>query len=213
MPDPTPDPAAALGDLFATLLALKEMPRTGWVDRGIPAERAESVAEHSFQAALIAWMTALAHPERGLDADRVLKLALVHDLAEALLGDLPPYDPGEIPDDPAERRAFFAVRRVRSPEQAAAKRAAEAEASARLLAMMPEAVRGAIGTLLHEYEARETPESRFVKEVDALETFLQARAYATAYPEVPLEGFTDMARHAIDDPDLAPVRDAELDLL
>ncbi|MGB3330676.1 MAG: HD domain-containing protein [Thermomicrobiales bacterium] len=210
-PAPVPDPgtpaSGSLPDLFAILLALKEMPRTGWVDRGIPEARAESVAEHSFQTALIAWMVALAHPERGLDADRVLKLALVHDLAESLIGDLPPYDPAEIPDEPDARRAFFAVRRTRTPEQAEAKRAAEAAATDRLLARMPPPVRTEIGALLHEYEARATPEARFVKEVDGLETFLQARAYATAFPEIPLAGFTDMAMHAIADPALTAIRD------
>jgi len=208
MPDRSPDDATALRDLFATLLALKETPRTGWVDRGIPEAMAESVAEHSFQTALIAWLAALAHPERGLDADRVLKLALVHDLAEALIGDLPPYDADDIPADPDAREAFFAVRRVRTPEQAAAKRLAEAKATQRLLAMMPKSARAEIGALLHEYEARETPEARFVKEVDALETFLQARAYAEAFPAVPLDGFTDMAQHAIGDPALVAIRDA-----
>lgn len=207
MPDPARDNAAALRETFTTLLALKTTPRTGWIDRGISSPLAESVAEHSFQTALIAWMVALAHPEGGLDADRVLKLALVHDLAEALIGDLPPYDPAEIPTDPDERRAFFAVRRLRAPEQAAAKRAAEADATAALLARMPESVREEVGALLHEYEARETPESRFVKEVDALETYLQARAYAARHPNVPLDGFTDMAMHAIADPALAAVRD------
>lgn len=210
MPEPGADETAPLRELFATLLALKETPRTGWVDRGIPEALAESVAEHSFQTAMVAWLTALAHPERGLDAERVVKLALVHDLAEALTGDIPPYDPAEIPPDPEASRAFFATRRVRTPAQAAAKRAAEAEATARLLAMMPEPARAELGALLHEYEARETAESRFVKEVDGLETFLQARAYAATYPDVALEGFTDMAIHAITDPDLAAIRDDAL---
>lgn len=214
-PAPVPDPAANeghdLAELFATLLRLKGMPRTGWVDRGIPGALAETVAEHSFQTALVAWMMALTHPERGLDANRVLKLALVHDIAEALSGDIPPYDADEIPDDPEARRAFFAVRRTRTPEQAAAKRVAESAASDRLLAMMPPPVRAEIDALLHEYEARQTAESCFVKEVDGLETFLQARAYAADYPDVPLDGFTDMAMHAITDPTLTAIRDKALD--
>lgn len=205
------EPTQDLRALFATIATLKTTPRTGWVDRGIATLVAESVAEHSFQTAMIAWMTALVHPERGLDPERVLKLALVHDLAEALIGDIPPYDAADIPDDPDARRRFFAVRRERSPEQVATKRAAEETATARLLATMPDPVRAEIGALLQEYEARETPEARFVKEVDALETFLQARSYAATHPAVPMDGFTDMARHALHDPALTAIRDAVLE--
>lgn len=190
------------------MLDLKRLPRTGWLDRGVPPADTESVAEHSFQTTLLAWI--VAQEDASLDADRVLKLALVHDLAEALTGDPPPYDRAEVPADPAARRAFFSVRRIRTAEQADAKHRAEQEASARLLALLPNASRAEIAALWEEYETRATPEARFVKQVDRLEAFLQARRYAADHPDVPVDGFTDMARHELTHPALVALRDDAL---
>src|SRR5713226_9513959 len=76
-------------DLLAFFRAaggLKRLPRQGWVDRGIPAP--ESVADHSFRAALMALVLGSA---AGLDTARLVKLVIVHDLPEALAGDATPY--------------------------------------------------------------------------------------------------------------------------
>jgi putative hydrolase of HD superfamily len=62
---------------------LKRTPRSGWQFLGAGSE---SVAEHVFRAAMIGFV--LARMEEGVDADRVLRLALVHDLPEARTGDL-----------------------------------------------------------------------------------------------------------------------------
>ena len=67
---------------------LKEVPRTGWLDRDIPVEETESVADHSFGVAMLAWLLA---PDE-LDRLRVVELALIHDLAESVVGDVTPYD-------------------------------------------------------------------------------------------------------------------------
>lgn len=201
---------AQLGCLFTQLAELKRIKRTGWLDRGLPPEVTESVADHSMLTALIAWITASTDP--GLDADRVLKLALVHDLAEAVFGDDPPYDRADVPlDDPGALRAFFSVRHVRTAENIAAKRAAEQDAAGELLALTPEPVRTEIASLWAEYDAQETPEARFVKQVDRLEAFLQARLYAPEYPDVPAFGFTDMALKEVEHPTLAALRDEKLD--
>lgn len=201
---------AQLGYLFTRLAELKRIKRTGWLDRGLPPEVTESVADHSMLTALIAWITASTDPD--LDADRVLKLALVHDLAEAVFGDDPPYDRADVPfDDPAALRAFFSVRHLRTPASIAAKQAAEQAAVIELLALMPEPMRTEIASLWDEYDAQETPEARFVKQVDRLEAFLQARAYAPDYPDVPAFGFTDMALKEVEHPALAALRDEKLD--
>ncbi len=62
---------------------LKRTPRTGWQFLG---SGDESVAEHAFRTAMIAY--ALARLSADVDPDRVLKLALFHDLPEARTGDL-----------------------------------------------------------------------------------------------------------------------------
>jgi putative hydrolases of HD superfamily len=201
-------PGPDVATLFAILQGLKRVPRTGWLDRGVPAAAAESVADHSYLTALIAWIHALDDPE--LDADRVLKLAMIHDLAEAIVGDAPPYEPHEVPDraDAAAHRAFFSVRHVRTPENRAAKQQAEAAAFAHLAGLLPPIARVEFTALWKEYETRSTPEARFVKEVDTLEAYLESRHYAERDPDLPLWGFTDMAGKEITHPTLAAIRDA-----
>src|SRR5687767_10188734 len=73
--------SAGLTRFLHRISGLKFTFRTGWLDRGVPPASTESVADHSFRMTLLAWLAAL-EGEPALDADRVLKLALIHDLAE-----------------------------------------------------------------------------------------------------------------------------------
>src|SRR5205085_11988220 len=72
------------------LQRLKRLDRAGWVLRGLPAG-AESVAAHSYGVALAAMLLADECAARGvdLDAERVLRLALLHDLQETRTGGMP----------------------------------------------------------------------------------------------------------------------------
>ena len=72
------------------LQRLKRLDRTGWVLRGLPPG-AESVAAHSYGVALTAMLLAdeCAARGAGVDAERVLRLALLHDLQETRTGDMP----------------------------------------------------------------------------------------------------------------------------
>lgn len=196
-----------LPSLIETIGNLKRIKRTGWIDRGVPPDEVESVADHSLLTALIAWIVARDNEE--LNADRVLKLAIIHDLAEATLGDAPPYDPGDVPDrsDLEAVSAFFSVDHVRSEQNAAAKRIAEDASMTELLALMPAGARAELAGLWAEYEAQQTAEARFVKQVDRLEAFLESRHYAGAHPDLPLSGFIDMVMQKIDHPDLTAIRD------
>lgn len=63
---------------------LKRTPRSGWAF--LPGAEGESVADHVFRMAVIAWT--LARLEPTVNADRVIELALFHDLPEARTGDL-----------------------------------------------------------------------------------------------------------------------------
>ena len=139
---------------FLELLQLKDLPREGWVIRGI--ERPESVADHSWGTALLVLRYG---PEAGINLERALSLALVHDLTEVRVGDIP-------------RRADPRVPRVDEGE----KRERE-ESAARALALelsWPE-----FETLWREYDRGGTEEAEFVRDMNLIEMVLQATLYAS----------------------------------
>ena len=72
-------------DWLRDLLRLKRTPRTGWLHVGVA--QPESVADHSFSMAVLAWRIARDVP--GVDAGRVVLMCLLHDFHEARLGDIP----------------------------------------------------------------------------------------------------------------------------
>ncbi|KAG8582636.1 hypothetical protein GDO81_008142 [Engystomops pustulosus] len=65
---------------------LKRVPRTGWVYRKV--EKPESVSDHMYRMAVMAMLT----EDKKLNKDRCIKLALVHDMAECIVGDIAPAD-------------------------------------------------------------------------------------------------------------------------
>lgn len=85
-------------NLLLEVLGLKALPRSGWVDRGIP--EAESVAAHSWG---VAWLVLMLLPDE-LNQTRALKYAVLHDLAEVRVGDITPHD-GVSPQEKAHREA------------------------------------------------------------------------------------------------------------
>ena len=88
---------------------LKQLYRQGWLTRAIPAERCESVAEHSLGVAVSAMVLADEFfPE--LDTLKVLRMALIHDFGEIYAGDIIPGD-GITPEEKhrAERESVARV--------------------------------------------------------------------------------------------------------
>jgi putative hydrolases of HD superfamily len=73
--------------LLLEALSLKNLPRTGWVLRSAPPE---SVAEHTYGVAIIALALARMEKLSQKDEHKLLRLALLHDLHEARIGDLVP---------------------------------------------------------------------------------------------------------------------------
>ena len=72
------------------LEALSSLARTGWMLRGIPSCLAESVAEHSFWASVLAFEIAVRLRTKGRDVDpyRAAAIALFHDIGESVIGDI-----------------------------------------------------------------------------------------------------------------------------
>ncbi|HZH30489.1 MAG TPA: HD family hydrolase [Pyrinomonadaceae bacterium] len=147
--------------LLIELQRLKRLDRTGWVLRGL-APGAESVAAHSYGVAFTAMLLADEVRARGVEVDveRVLRVALLHDLAEARTGDMP--------------------RTMALYYGAAARRAAERAAFADMVRAL-DARRAAEYVALHDdYEARESLEARLVKAADILDLLAQALAFERA---------------------------------
>jgi putative hydrolase of HD superfamily len=140
--------------LFFETAHLKQLFRQGWLRAGrpVPKEWCESVADHSFSVALLALVLAQDYFPQ-LDADRVVKLALIHDVAEARIGDITPMD--NIPEEQ--------------------KLAAERKAMEELFEAFPN--RDRYLALWEEQAARKTPEARLVHQIDKLEMVLQASVY------------------------------------
>lgn len=76
--------------VFLTLQWAKELPRQGFIAMGFKRNEADSVAAHSFSTALLAYFLASRLKKEGLnlDPDKVLKMGLVHDIGETIVGDV-----------------------------------------------------------------------------------------------------------------------------
>lgn len=124
----------------------------------------------------VAWLALALCPEH-LDRQRCLGMALLHDLAEVRVGDITPRD-----GVPAHHKA-----------------SAEKQAFHDLLAERPDLL-----GLATEYEARDTPEARFVRQLDRLDMALQARRYHDQgrLSDADLAEFLSSALSVIEDPAL-----------
>jgi putative hydrolase of HD superfamily len=174
----TPAREQTQGEAFLQLLhamePLKHLSRTGWVDREIAAP--ESVAAHSWRLALASWLAA---EQMCLDSSKALRIALVHDIAEAITGDHTPFD--DVAATAAERRALA----IDPPEPDAAilaerrevKEREERAAIERLLANTSDELARAVREVWEEYVADATPEAQLVHQLDKLEAYLQGREY------------------------------------
>src|SRR5512139_3024484 len=76
-------------DFFGIIHPLDRIPRAGYVLRGVPYP--ESVSAHSHFLCVLALLYLEEHPQ-GCDREKVLAMAIIHDLSEARLMDIPmPY--------------------------------------------------------------------------------------------------------------------------
>ena len=130
---------------------LKRVKRSGWWIAGV--KDPESVAEHSFRTAVIAYL--LARLE-GVDPGKAVLMALFHDMPETRTND-----------------AHRIVRRYADWEDVDKK--AVNEQSKRL----PNEMGRQIVTLFEELEEEVSPEAKVVRDSDLLECIVQAREYQT----------------------------------
>ena len=109
--------------------------------------RHESVAEHSWRLALMAYWVSDEFPE--LDMNRVIKMCLIHDLGEAFTGDIPTFEK-TAQDEQKETQLLFLWARS-----------------------LPEPFGSEMCELYQEMDARKTPEAKLYKALDNLEAVIQ----------------------------------------
>ncbi|KAL4217609.1 HD domain-containing protein 2 [Mactra antiquata] len=139
-----------LFEFFSLIGQLKRVQRTGWVLRKVSDP--ESVADHMYRMAM---MSFLVDGKSGLNKERCIKLALVHDMAESIVGDIAPSDC--IDKQEKHRREKTAMTHITS--------------------LVKEDIGSELMSLWMEYEDQKTVESHFVKDLDKFDMIFQAYEY------------------------------------
>jgi len=148
---------------------LKRTPRSGWVEVGI--QKPESVADHTFRTSILCMVYSNLE---GLDELKLLRMALIHDLPEAVIGDLTP-----------------SRKTTGSKEK-------ENAAMNQMLSLLPKEQREKYMTDWNEYREGKTREAKAVRQLEKFEMALQAKEYEEAgLTRQSLKRFTESADQAI----------------
>ncbi|GAA0333456.1 HD domain-containing protein [Actinoallomurus spadix] len=143
-----PEELARLTEFVYEIGLLKRYKRSGWLVAGVAAP--ESIADHSFRAAVLAGVLAALE---GASPERAVLLSLFHDSQETRLTDLP----------------YLAKRYVtRMPNE---------QVTADQVRGLPAPVADLVSGSVAEYEQRTSLESRCARDADKLECLLQAIEY------------------------------------
>ena len=148
--------AQVILDFIEEIGVLKNLPRTGWRFRGI--KDAESIADHCYRVSLLSMILADLLKTKGvsLNVEKVMRMALLHEIAEARVGDIP----------------FPALEYISED----VKENAERNAVKGLLADF-----GTVGqkyiNLWEEFEASNSIEGKLVRAADKLELMIQVFEY------------------------------------
>lgn len=150
MADDDSEAAESFLRLFSRVERLERFPRTGWLASGV--QQPESVAAHSWEVTVVAlWLAE--HVEAEVDIERVLRTALLHDIGEAMLTDLP--------------------RPVKELVGGDAVDQAEGAAVEAILGQLGESWSGAV----EAYREQSSPEARLVKAADRIQMMAKSLSY------------------------------------
>ncbi len=137
-------------EFYTHIVKLKKIKRLGWLYKSI--DNPESVADHSFATAVLALILPL---PKDVNRDRLVKMALIHNIRKSLTGDLV-WEKGI--------KTYNEKKRLKHKK--------EIEAINKIFQDFPE-----LKELAIEFLEQKTPTARFMKEIDKLEMVLQALDY------------------------------------
>ncbi|HDM31835.1 MAG TPA: HD domain-containing protein [bacterium] len=172
-----------LGNILDFLLKigkLKRMPRLYWLANGI--KKPETVAEHIFSVTLTTWI--LGREKKNLNMEKMLKMALCHELSAVYTGDTIPYI-RKLPKDKRKRKEIL-KKWPRLPEKEKKKRfqkeyQEEKKALLKLTKKLDPFLRKEIVGLWEDYRKVKSPEALFLIQINTLAVLLQALLYQQKY--------------------------------
>jgi 5'-deoxynucleotidase YfbR-like HD superfamily hydrolase len=166
-------------DFFHDIGRLKKVKRTGWVREGVPMP--ESVAEHIFRVSVMALILG---KKKGLNTERLVRMALLHDVSEAHVGD----------------RVW-----ERGTKVFHQRREAKEEAETASMKELSEKIKDKeVFELWNDFMQRKSPEAQFIKQLDKLEMAFQAYEYELEHDK-DLSEFFENVRPYLTDPDLLKI--------
>ena len=171
-----------LFDFFFIVSQLKKVPRKGWKQK-VGIEHPESVADHSYGTAIMAMVFS---DTIGLNTEKILRMALLHDLAESITGD---FMPEEI-----------------SKEN---KKTTENDAMEEILSKLPSKLEYEYTQVWNEYMQQNSKEASLLHEIDRLEMAVQAMKYSSeGFSKEKLKIFVESARRDMKSKELLDMLDA-----
>ena len=163
-------------NFFHTSANLKKIHRQGWIDK-LSVNNPESVADHVFSMAI---MGMIFSDLENQDTEKILKMILLHDLAESVIGDMTP--------DQISKEEKIVI---------------ENKTMKNILKNLPSSIQKQYNFLWEEYQSNNSKEAKIVHQLDKLEMALQAKIYFNeGYPEEKLTSFFNSSKSEIDDPKL-----------
>ncbi|OJD17445.1 hypothetical protein AJ78_02470 [Emergomyces pasteurianus Ep9510] len=161
LPHPPLENTSTPVPFFHLLERLKTTKREGWRRFGIA--HGESISDHMYRMSI---MTMFAPPALAarLNVPHCTKMALIHDMAESIVGDITPADT-HIPKAEKARREAEVIEYITKS----------------LLGAVPGLAAQDIQDIFQEYEDNDTLEAKFVHDIDKLELLLQAVEYERAH--------------------------------
>jgi len=152
--DGSPRPVNYILAFIQIVRYLKTSKRTGWVDRGIPLQNVESISDHMYRMSILSMII----PNSEINIDRCVKIAVIHDIAESLVGDITPF--GGVSKQEKHRRELESIKYLSS-----------------IIEPYNPVFAKDIMDLWLDYEEIRTIEARYVKDIDKFEMIQQAWEY------------------------------------
>ena len=164
---------------FEKVLELKNVPRQGWKEK-LEIDNPESVADHSYSTTVLSMILS---DMKGLDTEKIIRMALLHDLAESIIGDI---TPDHITKNEKIHKENHAIKQI--------------------LKNLPDGITESYFEIWNDYQKKLSREAILLHDIDKLEMAFQAKFYQkNGISKEKLKTFFDTAKIEIKDENLRDI--------